>query len=368
MLLNQGLRAGMFAGLFCGSAWCSTAAAANIQVCPTCTHKTVQSAVNAAVSGDLIFVAAGVYVENVTIAGKDVTIYGADDWRTASTVIVGAGRGPVFTLGDAVVGSPTYSIALHNLTITGGLHTNATGEGGGIQVRRGAALALFNSIVAHNVATYGAGISFNNPDTTDNFISNSSIEWNSAIAPGSGATVATGGGIAILSGGADIQGATVVHNDAINGGGIYAARGTQMQLHVSTLSLNKAHQYATATGGLGGGLFVAGSYSIFNDEITGNSSDGLNGGGGGIYLDASTAVDTGGGIHDSMIARNSNGWGVGGGISISNGLNKTVTLTKDYIVQNVGDGITNTAALVATDTIIRDNSGQNCTGGTGCPN
>src|SRR5262249_34018862 len=110
------------------------------------------------------------------------------------------------------------------------------------------------------------------------------------------------------------------------------------------------------------------SYAISNNVITGNRSDAQTGGGGGIYLDANTAIDAGGGIHDSMIARNSNGWGIGGGISISNGLNKTVTLTKDYIVQNVGDGITNTSTLVLTNTLIRDNSGQNCTGGTGCPN
>lgn len=375
MPLNNGLRLGLFAGLLGGVACYSTAEAAYLHVCTTCPHKTVQSAVTDAVSGDTIFVAAGRYVENVTIAGKDLTIFGADDGTAASTIIVGTGRGPVLTLGDAVVGGFTYTIALHNLTVTGGQHTNASGEGGGIQVRRGARLALFDSIIAHNVATYGAGISFNNPDAIDNFVSNSSIEWNSAIAPGA-PVAAAGGGIAILSGGVDIQGATILNNDAVNGGGIYASRGTRMRLDLSTSSTNSVHEIQiknaagqlTYAGGQGGGLFVAGSYAISNDVITGNRSDGQTGGGGGIYLDASTAIDDGGGIHDSMIARNSNGWGIGGGISISNGLNKTVTLTKDYIVQNVGDGITNTATLVLADTLIRDNSGHNCSGGVGCPN
>ncbi len=371
MDVNVRLRRAILIGLLGVAGYGSAANAAYLQVCSTCAHTTVQSAVNTAVSGDSIFVAAGRFLENVTIAGKDLAIFGADDGTAATTFIIGTGRGPVFTLGDAVVGGVTYTIALHNLTITGGQHTNASGEGGGIQVRRGARLGLFDSIVAHNVATYGAGISFNNSDSEDNTIRNSTVEYNSAIGPGT-AVVAAGGGIAVLSGAVDIAGLTVVNNDAVKGGGIYSAAGTRLSLDRSTVSANSVHAIQVKdksyVGGQGGGLFVASAYSISNDVITSNRSDALTGGGGGLLLDAGTSVDVGGGIHDSLVALNSNGWGIGGGISISDGVGKTVALTKDYIVQNVGTGISNTSTLVLTDAIIRDNSGQNCVGGTGCPN
>jgi hypothetical protein len=371
MDINVGLRRAILVGLLGVAAYGSGANAAYLQVCSTCAHTTVQSAVNAAVSGDSVFVAAGRYLENVTIAGKDLAIFGADDGSAATTIIIGTGRGPVFTLGDAAVGGVTYTIALYNLTITGGQHTNASGEGGGIQVRRGATLALSDSIVAHNVATYGAGISFNNPDALDNSIRNSTVEYNSAIGPGT-AVVAAGGGIAVLSGGVDIAGLTAVNNDAVKGGGIYSAAGTRLSLDRSTISANSVHEIQIKdkswVGGQGGGLFVASAYSISNDVITSNGSDALTGGGGGLFLDAGTSVDVGGGIHDCLVALNSNGWGTGGGISISGGVGKTVALTKDYIVHNVGTGISNTSTLVLADTIIRDNSGQNCVGGAGCPN
>jgi hypothetical protein len=48
---------------------------------------------------------------------------------------------------------------------------------------------------------------------------------------------------------------------------------------------------------------------------------------GGLFLDAGTSVDVGCGIHDSLVALNSNGWGTDGGISISGGVGKTVTVS-----------------------------------------
>jgi Pectinesterase. len=48
--------------------------------------QSIQAAVDAAVNGDTIEIAAGIYVEQVTINGKDLTIHGAGD-GTGGTII-----------------------------------------------------------------------------------------------------------------------------------------------------------------------------------------------------------------------------------------------------------------------------------------
>src|SRR5260221_502968 len=50
-------------------------------------------------------------------------------------------------------------------------------------------------------------------------------------------------------------------------------------------------------------------------------------GGAAYFWTPGTSVDVGGGIHDSLVALNSNGWATGGGISISGGVGKTVTVS-----------------------------------------
>lgn len=55
---------------------CSTASAATLNVGPTCKYKTIQSAVNAAKTGDTIQVASGTYKETVTVNGKFLNILG----------------------------------------------------------------------------------------------------------------------------------------------------------------------------------------------------------------------------------------------------------------------------------------------------
>ena len=65
----------------------------NIHVCPTCAHTTIQSAVNDAVSNDLITIAAGRYTENVTIEGKSLILQGAAGGLSGVTEVYAAGRG-----------------------------------------------------------------------------------------------------------------------------------------------------------------------------------------------------------------------------------------------------------------------------------
>jgi nitrous oxidase accessory protein NosD len=75
----------------------STASASTLNVGSTAKYKTIQSAVNAAKSGDTIKVASGTYKENVQIVGKQLsmtgtsfpTIYGADFHQGAAGMIFG---------------------------------------------------------------------------------------------------------------------------------------------------------------------------------------------------------------------------------------------------------------------------------------
>jgi pectin methylesterase-like acyl-CoA thioesterase len=83
--------------------------AANTTVCASgCAYGSIQSAINAAVSGDIITIGSGRYVENVTIAGKNLRLIGAGNGRT---VVDGNSHGSVFKLGTGQ-NSPAAAIQI----------------------------------------------------------------------------------------------------------------------------------------------------------------------------------------------------------------------------------------------------------------
>ena len=103
-----------------GALWVSTASAATIAVCSTCTYTTIQAAVNAAGAGDVITVAAGTYRENVTIS-TPVTIQGAG---IGETVVEPAVSDP--TCGDSTIesslcvgASNVFLVQADDVTISG---------------------------------------------------------------------------------------------------------------------------------------------------------------------------------------------------------------------------------------------------------
>src|SRR5256885_1633039 len=150
--MRVSFHASVFTAALCAASYASGAAANTIHVCSTCAHTLIQAAVNDAASGDVIEIAAGRYVENVTIAGKALALTGQS---AGSTFVYAAGRGPVFTLGSGLPADPALLITIRGVTISHGNHTGGTGVGGGVQVRAGAYLHLEKSTVTENTATLG---------------------------------------------------------------------------------------------------------------------------------------------------------------------------------------------------------------------
>src|SRR3954470_15268563 len=101
MQINKCQSVGSVTLLLTAASWCGTADAGTIHVCSTCNHTTIQSAVNDAVDNDIINIAPGRYIENITVIGKSLTFLGAETGEPrGATMIMAAGRGPVFTLGS----------------------------------------------------------------------------------------------------------------------------------------------------------------------------------------------------------------------------------------------------------------------------
>jgi len=348
-----------------------TAAANDIGVCATCSYRTIQSAVNSAANGDLITIAAGRYTENVTIQGKSLTLQGA---TSGITEVDAAGRGPVFTLGTGVAGGINYLIEIHNLTIARGNHITGTLVGGGVQVRSGSYVHLYNSTITQNYAKFGAGVGIDSPGAPVSLISGCLIAGNTNS--GSYATAAGfGGGISLGQGSsADIEGSSVVNNVSNDGGGIYTYPSSTLTVGNSVISGNTANTYRSPTGpdaGTGGGLETNGSVNLSGDTISQNVAPGVQGGGGawlwahdGDILNVSNTVIT---RNTLITSDNPLSEGEGGGIGIL-GEAAQLNLTNVYIIENqYGAGLWSDAATVKlTNTTIKDNVGGNNCSPSGC--
>lgn len=211
--------------------------------------RTIGGALGKAAAGDTIAVAAGTYLENLSLT-RDVTIAGAG---ADATVLDGGQRGTVVT-----VLSSQVTATLRDLAIVGG---QAVGGGGGIS--NNGTLALSGVLVSQNAVSLGEGFQ------------------------------GLGGGILNL-GALTVSASAVVENQGVTGAGIYS-RGT-----FSATNLTVAGNSAQASGG--GLAFGPGSASIRFSTIASNSAavDA-----GGLIAEAGSAPA----IADSILAANSDGGG-----------------------------------------------------------
>jgi hypothetical protein len=234
------------------------APSAELRVClagpPTC-YDSIQEAVDAANSGDVIKVASGTYtgvharagVTQVVYVSKTVTIrggYTTANWSTSDpeanpTTLDAQEQGRVlYITGDI---SPT----VEGLRITGGY---VKASGGGIY-NKGANLTLINTIVTSNISN--------------------GINWPDGL----------GGGMYIETGNVVLSEVQIISNSAsYKGGGVLVWSGSVM-LSGGQISHNTAKGPTGWDGG--GGMFVLGSATLNGVQVISNTAIAN---GGGLYV------------------------------------------------------------------------------------
>jgi len=213
---------------------------------------TIQSAIDAAVNGDTVLVAAGTYKENLNFHGKAITVTSASG--PASTIIDGNKAESVV----AFVSGEGLSSVLNGFTIQNGLSTFNTlgfGDGGGILIK-GSSPTISNNIISSNQGCDGLGISI---QAGSSIISGNIITGNTRFGCGGGVG---GGGISILGAG---PGTVQIVNNIIS------------------------NNLLSADGG-GISMFAAGSVLISGNLISGNGGPATEGGGISMVNGTSTTI------------------------------------------------------------------------------
>jgi hypothetical protein len=233
---------------------------ANRSYTPTSpTDNALQDAVNAAASGDTLFVKGTCSVvgyatteisKNLTISGQSASGHQA---ATLDGGASGAGFGSVLSIDSGV------NVTLNALIITDG--------GGGID-DFGGTVTLNNSTISHNSATFGGGIDDFGGTVT---LNNSTVIYNSAFG--------FGGGISVGVGTVTLNNSTVTGNTAAEGGGIFVEESALTLANGSTVTYN--------TAGEGGGIFVEGGTATLatGSTVTYNTAFAD---GGGIFVEGGT--------------------------------------------------------------------------------
>ncbi len=283
--------------------------------------KTVSSALAAAASGDQVWVAAGMYVECVTVP-SGVSLYGGfagtetdlsqRNWATNLSVLNSyVTNGPIVTIANA--GADTR---LDGMLITGG----TSSVGGGVRLANAGAVIANNKIYLNSADSCGAGVyvesyysaggSQQHPVITNNVIAD-----NQGIADRS-----SGGGVAVVASSPLIAWNLIARNTVGGAGGgiaiftagdIFDPRHSRPVIANNYITANSANRAYLGNPG-GGGIYAAGTSPsgtrILRTEATPrlvNNVIAANAGydAGGIALFASP--DAGGAVLNNTIVANS---------------------------------------------------------------
>ena len=266
---------------------------------PVCS---IGAAIAMAAPGDVIRIAPGTYVENVTI-GIDLDLIGTSG-ANVTTIDGGAAAGSsVITIPAAVtvtiegltVANGTGveggaidldgNLTLRNSTITGSTSSGYYGGGAISGAYSGGTLVIENSTILNNSGNYGGGIHHRDGTLT---ISGSTISGNTGFYYGGGVyalnclvnisdstfdgnmlTAGWGGGAEFQDSTVVMTGSTFSGNSAAYGGGAFEALGSIMtDVRNCTFSGNTAGDYGGAINFFGG----AANSSLANVTITSNTA------------------------------------------------------------------------------------------------
>jgi hypothetical protein len=351
---------------------------------PSCDFATIQAAVDSAIAGDNIVVAAGHYVENVVIS-KTLTVQGAG---IAITIVDGNALARVFVIEEG------STVTITDLTITNGYSDFYAGgifnDSGilildtvaveGNSALRGSGITNFGTLtmtggmVTNNIAIgdnvkQGAGI-YNNGALSliHTIIFNNRVEVGGAY----------GGGLYIGNGNAVLSNTTIISNSAQIGGGVYNSNGgsrttiTDSRIQLNTVIFD------------GGGIYNnEGEVWINNTSVNSNSAQY----GGGIWngeiltvtnstVSNNLATNIGGGVRNSsgssatvINSTISGNTAIDRGGGILSGADGEVTLLNSTITNNeaeLGGGIYNLCCkgivMFANSIIAGNQAGNDCAG------
>ncbi|MGL6339301.1 MAG: DUF4347 domain-containing protein [Waterburya sp.] len=238
--------------------------------------------------------------------GLEIKGLGAD----ALTIDGGNQNFAVFSIGDQNLLTPTFTVAMDGVTITGGNNPEA---GGGIYNLEN--LKISNSVVSGNTSAKEGGGIFNLIGTTE--IINTVISNNTAT---------YGGGVSNYLGATILNRSTISGNTALkNGGGLDNYAGASVALY------SRIEDNTAANGGAIGNH--TGAIAVVLSVVSGNTASNN---GGGIYNENGEATVTLSYIKD-------NNGNFGGGIA-SQKENSTTVITNSVVsgnTANVGGGVNN---------------------------
>ncbi|MBN1511815.1 MAG: right-handed parallel beta-helix repeat-containing protein, partial [Phycisphaerae bacterium] len=308
----------------------------------------VQPALDAAQSGDQVWVAEGTYVENITLA-LGIALYGGfagtedpatfdlagRDLSANPTVLDGNESGSVVTSPPDATASTRidgfmirngYGTASGSLRYGGGIYcvdsspsianngiadNYASGSGGGIFCKSSSPLITDNTIADNRAGHEGGGICCSQSSPT---IANCTIANNRTV-------FHDGGGLSLQESSPTITDNVISSNYATGLGGGMSLRYSSPTISRNTIMANE--------GACGGGIWLdRSSPTVLHNRITGNAgrASSLLGGGGGLGLVNSSPL-----IANNLIA--GNGSGLGGGLSL---YLSSPTITNNTITANHG--------------------------------
>lgn len=223
-----------------------------------CITTTIQAAINAATTGDVLIVGPGTYVENINFLGKGITVRSIDPTDPSvvvSTIIDGGGIGSVITCEsgegpDTILSGFVVTNGLGNPSFGGGGMFNAGSSptvshctftensaggspiGGGGMLNVGGSPNVSYCAFFKNTAAHGGGMLNNSSDAT---VSDCTFRLNSASSSGGG--MANGGG-----GSPTLTRCTFSANSAADGGGLLNDSTTDPILSRCTICANTVDQ------------------------------------------------------------------------------------------------------------------------------